>query len=206
MKTTRAFTLWDPDEALEFTRFIEITVRAENRTHIYDRVSGTLVGIADPECRIKISAEAEISLVHASEDLVWYQTTKKVSPALKSSPTKFTTLDRPPPLTPEMRAVHEMSRRNEIAREQMRLEMEKRYEQLEKRTRRAEGGRGDVLEAPSATQDATDDTEDSAGSSDAAAEPKPSGGDEAAPAAAPKRKAKPAPKSKPRADKASDTG
>lgn len=50
----------------------------------------------------------------------------RVQSAEKTSEEVFTSLDRPAPMSPEMLRIHQLQRKNEIERERMRAEMEKR--------------------------------------------------------------------------------
>jgi len=57
----------------------------------------------------------------------------------KTDDRKFTSLDRPAPLSPEMRAIHELEKRNEIAREAMISNMERTINERLQRLHASEG-------------------------------------------------------------------
>lgn len=85
----------------------------------------------------------------------------------KSSSEIFTTLDRPSPLSPEAEAVARAARKNEIEREAMRAEMERRYEEIlnavaestaKKEVRpKSEGNTSDAEDSKRETEDAKAD-------------------------------------------------
>ena len=87
----------------------------------------------------------------------------------KSSNEVFTTFDRPEPMSPEMQAIMRLAKKNELAREADRAEMEKRYAKLqaayERSGERTETESEDVLEepvtgdTPAELQDSADDDE-----------------------------------------------
>jgi hypothetical protein len=77
-----------------------------------------------------------------SEGRVWMSSEVAQQSSYLTSEEKFTTLDRPNPLSPEMQAVQRMVRMNELARERDRAEMEARLNDI----RRTYEGNQEVME------------------------------------------------------------
>lgn len=72
----------------------------------------------------------------AAEDDVYVMSKVRNQETYRVSDEKFTTLDRPPPLSPEMAAIQRLSRLNEIERERMRKEFESAAENLKREVER----------------------------------------------------------------------
>lgn len=123
MKTTVTDWLkWSKDEVLPFEGSTSLHVRSQKECAVYTD-EGLLIGLGKGEQFIYVSGVGEISFECESE--IWLKPSARVQERLPSSNEVFTTLDRPAPLSPEMLAIERMMRKNEIARERDREQLER---------------------------------------------------------------------------------
>lgn len=119
-----------------------VRFRSEAKARVYaafeeDFSDEQLVGVFEGELEVRCRRGDPNRLRIATEGRVWTAYTSLEQVAVRQSDEIFTTLDRPAPMSPEMRAVHEMMRRNEIERERMREAMERDHNERLQRVERA---------------------------------------------------------------------
>jgi len=104
-----------------------VTMRASEQTSVYEAddetgEGATLVALFTGEVRVTITKPCLQVLTEG--EFYWYDPAVDQT-ARKTSDLVFTTLDRPSPLSPEMLAIQQLMRRNEIERDHTRAEMER---------------------------------------------------------------------------------
>lgn len=116
-----------------------VVFRAEGETRLYTQKEedgdDTFLCSFSGDCEVLIDRPHTVLLQVVSETRVWVSGFSKQKTAFKVSDRVFTSLDRPPPMSPEMRAVHEMTKRNEIERQRMWNEMERKVDVIRARSR-----------------------------------------------------------------------
>lgn len=134
-----SFSEHQADTVIKMTENRDSTfdVRSEVRALVYasdteDFKVEHLVSRCDGQLRVRHRAGDPPYIRIASTGRVWIRFTAIDQTVFTMSDEIFTSLDRPAPLSPEMRAVHEMMRRNEIERERFRSEMFERLENVGK--------------------------------------------------------------------------
>jgi len=123
------FDLWKDKEKCYFEGTQNITLRAEEMARIYSSATKTfknevLVAMGEGEFDLKVRANRYYRF--QSEGRVWLGIEIRDQTVEQSEET-FTTLDRPSALSPEMRAIHELTKRNELERELDRQKMERSF-------------------------------------------------------------------------------
>lgn len=119
-----------------------VRFRSEAKARVYaafeeDFSDEQLVAVFEGELEVCCRRGDPNRLRIATDGRVWACYTSLEQVAVRQSDEIFTTLDRPAPMSPEMRAVHEMMRRNEIERERMREMMEREHNERLQRVERA---------------------------------------------------------------------
>lgn len=114
--------------AMPTARDTKIGLRAEQKAAVYaafeeDFSDEQLVGVFEGETLIRCRRGDPPLLRVVTEGRVWAQYHAIDQQSYRQSDEVFTTLDRPPALSPEMRAVMELVRRNEIERDHIRSEI-----------------------------------------------------------------------------------
>lgn len=112
------------------------------------------------EVEISVDITEEVELV-ASEGVFFYRFSARDQTRYRTSDEKFTSLDRPAPLSPEMLAIERLMRRNSIEREKDRANIERLQNQLA--SRRAEGGEGETRATASEVREPVPDGESESG-------------------------------------------
>jgi len=115
---------WDEKEVLPFTGGISFHIRTLEPVVVTNEF-GLILGFGNGQQEIAVTGEGEIHF--QCESPIWVRPSSRVQERLKQSTEIFTSLDRPPAMSPEMQAIARMMRRNEIDRELDRQEMEKRF-------------------------------------------------------------------------------
>jgi len=108
--------------------FGRVTVRATERCEIYESNDPEgedkhLVALFEGETRINL--RGPYFTVLTKGHFYWLNAAVDQSYSKQYPDVKFTSFDRPSPLSPEMRAIHEMQRRNELERERFREQVER---------------------------------------------------------------------------------
>jgi len=115
-----------------------VVFRAEGETRLYTQKEedgeDTFLCAFSGDCEVVIDRPYTVLLQVVSETRVWVSGFSKQKTAYKVSDRVFTSLDRPPPMSPEMRAVYEIQRRNEIERAKMWDKMERKVDAIRART------------------------------------------------------------------------
>jgi len=143
---------WNDD----FTQmpFGRVTVRSTDRCEIYesndpDGDDKHLVALFEGETRIYLRGPYFTVLTNG--DFYWLNPAVDQSYSKQYPDVKFTSLDRPSPMSPEMRAIHEMQRRNELERDRFREQVEREaHERIERL--RADIGKDRVSTSENKTQ------------------------------------------------------
>ena len=114
-----------------------VVFRAEGETRLYTQKEedgeDTFLCSFTGDCEVVIDRPHTVLLQVVSETRVWVSGFSKQRTAFKVSDRVFTSLDRPPPMSPEMRALHEIQKRNEIERQKMWNEMERKVDAIRAR-------------------------------------------------------------------------
>lgn len=125
MHTKGEWVPWDLDHALQTPGAIALRVRADELARVYavdQEGEALLVGYGIGQ--LEITAPAGYREVRCiCEGNVWLQQIARDQTVFASSDLVFTTLDRPPALSPEMQAIQRLSRANELWRERLRAEL-----------------------------------------------------------------------------------
>jgi len=116
-----------------------VVFRAEGETRLYTQKEedgdDTFLCSFTGDCEVLIDRPYTVLLQVVSETRVWVSGFSKHKTSFKVSDRVFTSLDRPPPMSPEMRAVHEITKRNEIERQRMWNEMERKVDAIRSRSK-----------------------------------------------------------------------
>lgn len=148
-----------------------IDLRAEERCAVYASDHANfdnehLVVLFEGECRVRHRPGDPQYMRVLSSGRAWIRFSAIDQTVERMSDEIFTSLDRPAPMSPEMRAVHELMRRNEIEREALRNEMEERFHRHENRNRRE--NRATVVPSAPAEEDVAGQPDDQGSSAKAA--------------------------------------
>lgn len=130
--TQGEWSLWEPKTELQFFNKLKIMFRSEQPLGIYGcptskykREDEILLGISD-NGEIEVLWDCSYGLIRAiSDGRVWFKTFQVTHPVERADDTIYTSLERPPSLSPEMQAVMRMVKQNEIEREKQREENRK---------------------------------------------------------------------------------
>jgi len=137
--------------------FGRVTVRSTQRCEIYESNDPEgedkhLVALFEGETRINL--RGPYFTVLTKGEFYWLNAAVDQSYSKQYPDIKFTSLDRPSPMSPEMRAIHEMQRRNELERERFRDQVEREaHERIERL--RADIGKDRVSAPKNKTQPKT---------------------------------------------------
>lgn len=108
---------------------------AEELTHVFVHEhaddEGVLVGVGDGQFEIQIDGFPELMVSARSGGRVWVDVNQRDQSIIIEQPISFTTLDRPAPVSPEVRYMQQMmmansKMRDEILNERRRIEQEAR--------------------------------------------------------------------------------
>ena len=158
MKMVRENRDWElVDTGFQIDGTFRVVFRAEGETRLYTQKEedgeDTFLCSFSGDCEVLIDRPHTVFLQVVSEARVWVSGFSKHKTSYKVSDRVFTSLDRPPPLTPEMRAVHEIQRRNEIERQKMWNEMERKVDAIRARSLSERPSKTSPPEAPSGEKD-----------------------------------------------------
>lgn len=130
---------WRGIEQLGFMPSGRVRVRATAPCSVYEELNdGSEVLLAHFEGETRIAVTGERIRVETSGDFQFFDAAVNQT-ATKTTNEVFTSLDRPAPLSPEMLAVQQMMRRNEIERDLMRQQMERLHDAASRKTIAAKG-------------------------------------------------------------------
>lgn len=151
----RHWHVFGPKERMQIEGAQKLTLRAEKECRAYIAYKRDFkdeilcgMGIGEFECSLFTRGFVRVE----SEGRVWMSVEIREQGQKKTSDLAFTTLDRPSPLSPEMRAVHEMIRANEIQRDKERLEMEQTIDRRLQHIQRTGPARPDPAETAKAVR------------------------------------------------------
>jgi len=134
-----------------------VVFRAEGETRLYTQKEedgeDTFLCSFTGDCEVLIDRPHTVLLQVVSETRVWVSGFSKHKTSFKVSDRVFTSLDRPPPMSPEMRAVHEIQRRNEIERQKMWEQMERKVDAIRTRSQPERQAATPAPETPSGKTD-----------------------------------------------------
>lgn len=134
-----------------------VVFRAEGETRLYTQKEedgeDTFLCSFSGDCEVLIDRPYTVLLQVLSETRVWVSGFSKQKTAYKVSDRVFTSLDRPPPMSPEMRAVQEIQRRNEIERLKMWELMERKVDAIRARSQSERPPERGAQKASSANED-----------------------------------------------------
>jgi len=115
-----------------------VVFRAEGDARLYTQKEedgdDTFLCAFTGDCEVLIDRPHTVLLQVVSETRVWVSGFSKQKTAYKVSDRVFTILDRPPPMSPELRTLHEIQRRNELERAKMWDEMERKVNAIRARS------------------------------------------------------------------------
>lgn len=183
--TTGEWTEWNvKDQLHSHENVIKLMFRAEQAAFVYGSVDGTF---DDEMLLATFVGDGEVTWTQSrayvrvsSKGRVWFKTFSQMQTLHRMSDTKYTTLDRPAALSPEMQAVMRMLKHNENEREKLRNEQQRHRQYVDQRF----GDRRSSVEGVGksmAKTDVVDDGDKPEGSSSAAKKHSSSKGSDSAP-------------------------
>ena len=115
---------WPRGDTVEVQGGQSVALRSETKALIYvETESGRiLAAICESETELTITEDGVFS--YDSDGVVYVKPKAKQQVRQASSDEKFTTLDRPAPMSPEMLAIQRLMKKNELEREKQRERMD----------------------------------------------------------------------------------